>query len=375
MLPMTVLRRFDCVLEPTKQAVLKRHARLKDGKVKNFDPILNDIAKDAKGNALGFHNHSELEKFDYLLANPPFGVDWKAEQDEISKWSDYHGYTGKLPRVNDGALMFLLTTIGKFQPVDPEQNKHGTRIAIVFNGSPLFTGGAGSGESEIRRWIIENDWLEAIIALPEQIACLDFLDAVRALEAEFGSEPNDDWSAAWPDIQRIAEEAKAEWTTPNKKLFRAAFTKVEPTAKPVIAKRGSFSGVVSAADFPRQKLPTHLTPAELDVIFGVYPATGSKKAKTVTYEANPDLRDFENIPLKEDIVSFFLRETRPFVPDAWIDRETRDEHDNGIGKVGYEINFNREFYSFEKPRSLDAINTELQKAEEKILHLLKEVIA
>jgi type I restriction enzyme M protein len=672
MLPMTVLRRFDCVLEPTKQAVLKRHARLKDSKVKNFDPILNDIAKDAKGNALGFHNHSELdfqklkgdpdnigrhlvayiegfsenvkkiferfefekeiekleesnrlylvvskfaevdlhphvvdniamgvifedlirrfneaanetagdhftprevirlmvnlllepdsrilttkgvittvcdptcgtggmlaetqnwirdhnpdarvmvfgqdynprsyavaasdllikghregrvefgntlindkfkdEKFDYLLANPPYGVDWKAEQDEISKWSDYHGYKGKLPRVNDGALMFLLTMIGKFQPVDPEQNKHGTRIGIVFNGSPMFTGGAGGGESEIRRWIIEQDWLEAIVALPEQMfyntgigtyiwivtnrkaksrkgkiqlidsrdrwaamrrslgdkrryltdeiiadltrehgafkpadtckifdnedfgyrritidrplrlrfqitdeakgkfldACPDFLDAVKALEAEYGPDKRDDWSTVWPEIQRIAETAGAEWTTPSKRLFRSLFTKVEPTAKPVIAKRGDFSGLVSAKDFPRQKLPAHVKPDALDVIFGVYPATGGKKAKTAIYEADPDLKDFENVPLKEDIVSFFLRETRPFFPDAWVDPETKDEQDGGIGKVGYEINFNREFFCFEKPRSLEAIDAELKKAEEQIFQLLKEVTA
>lgn len=439
----------------------------RDGKVEFGNTLTDD--KFAK----------EGRKFDYLLANPPFGVDWKAEQQEISKWSDFNGYRGKLPRVNDGALLFLLAMIGKFQPVDPEQNKHGTRVAIVFNGSPLFTGGAGSGESEIRRWIIEQDWLEAIVALPEQMfyntgigtyiwvvtnrkaksrkgkiqlidsrdrwaamrrslgdkrryltdeiiahltrehgafkptdnckifdnddfgyrritidrplrlrfqiteeakgkfldACPDFLDAVKSLEAEFGADQGDDWNTVWPEIQRIAEEAKAEWTTPNKKLFRAVFTKVEPTAKPVIAKRGSFSGVVRAADFPRQKLPGDLKPVELDVIFGVYAETGGKKAKAVTYEADPDLKDFENVPLKEDIVSFFLREVRPFVADAWIDRETRDEQDNGIGKVGYEISFIREFYRFQAPRPLEEIDADLEKAEEHIFRLLKEVTA
>ena len=109
------------------------------------------------------------ERFDYLLANPPFGVDWKAEKKEIDNLSSFRGYTGKLPRVNDGALLFLLHMIGHFQLVEPKQKKYGSRCAIVFNGSPLFTGGAGSGESSIRRWIIENDWLEAIVALPEQM--------------------------------------------------------------------------------------------------------------------------------------------------------------------------------------------------------------
>jgi type I restriction enzyme M protein len=113
------------------------------------------------------------ETFDYLLANPPFGVDWKKQQKEIQREHDKLGLAGRfgagLPRVNDGSLLFLQHMISKFEPVLPDQQKHGSRLAIVFSGSPLFTGGAGSGESDIRKWIIENDWLEAIIALPEQM--------------------------------------------------------------------------------------------------------------------------------------------------------------------------------------------------------------
>ncbi len=113
------------------------------------------------------------ERFDYLLANPPFGVDWKKQQKFIADEYRKFGYAGRfgagLPRVNDGALLFLQHMISKFEPVAPESRQTGSRLAIVFNGSPLFTGGAGSGESEIRKWIIENDWLEAIIALPEQM--------------------------------------------------------------------------------------------------------------------------------------------------------------------------------------------------------------
>src|SRR5229473_2368952 len=113
------------------------------------------------------------EKFDYLLANPPFGVDWKRQQKEIEREHEKLGFDGRfgagLPRVNDGALLFLQHMISEFEPVQTEQHKHGSRLAIVFNGSPLFTGGAGSGESDIRKWIIENDWLEGIVALPEQM--------------------------------------------------------------------------------------------------------------------------------------------------------------------------------------------------------------
>jgi type I restriction enzyme M protein len=113
------------------------------------------------------------EHFDYFLANPPFGVDWKRQQKEVQRESEKFGFAGRFgagtPRVNDGSLLFLQHMISKFEPYQPEAGKNGSRLAIVFNGSPLFTGGAGSGESEIRKWIIENDWLEAIIALPEQM--------------------------------------------------------------------------------------------------------------------------------------------------------------------------------------------------------------
>jgi type I restriction enzyme M protein len=115
----------------------------------------------------------EGERFDYFLTNPPFGVDWKKQQKEIEREHDKRGFGGRfgagLPRVNDGSLLFLQHMIDKFEPVRHAQHKHGSRLAIVFSGSPLFTGGAGSGESDIRKWIIENDWLEAIIALPEHM--------------------------------------------------------------------------------------------------------------------------------------------------------------------------------------------------------------
>ena len=113
------------------------------------------------------------ETFDYFLTNPPFGVDWKRQKNEIQREHDRLGFEGRfgagLPRVNDGSLLFLQHMTHKFEPVRPDEHKHGSRLAIVFSGSPLFTGGAGSGESDIRKWIIENDWLEAIIALPEQM--------------------------------------------------------------------------------------------------------------------------------------------------------------------------------------------------------------
>ncbi len=440
------------------------------------------------GNTLTNAPFADIDGFDYLLANPPFGVDWKAEQKEIKKWKNFHGYEGKLPRVNDGALLFLLYMLSKrqdFRPSpDPQKNKRGTRIAIVFNGSPLFTGGAGSGESDIRRWVIENDWLEAIVALPEQMfyntaigtfiwvvtnrkgnqrkgkiqlidsrdrhspmkrslgdkrryldadtintltcehgdfmgsdssklfdnvdfgyrritvdrplrlrfqisddakemflhACPELFDMVEAIEDELGSEPNLDWNNAWADVQRIVKDCDIAWAsgangTKQKKLFRDCFAETDPKAEPVIAKRGKLSGIVGKLDFPGQQISDAIEARDLDQIFGVYAETTGKKNQAIVYEADPKLRDNENIPIKEDIVSFFLREVRPYVADAWInpDDKLRDEKDGGIGKVGYEINFNREFFRYQEPRPLSEIDAELEAVEKRIMELLQEV--
>jgi len=359
-------------------------------------------------------------RFDYLLANPPFGVDWKAEKKVINRFSNFRGYSGKLPRVNDGALLFLIHMISKFQPYEEGvRDKPGTRVAIVFNGSPLFTGGAGSGESEIRRWIIEHDWLEAIIALPEQMfyntgigtyiwvvsnrkraerrgkiqlidarerwtpmkrslgdkrrylngeaintitrehgafepsdtsklfdnsdfgyrritiqrplrlrfqftqeakeqfldACPELLDAVLEMEAAFGNEPHMNWNAVWKQAQSIVKQSDSDWLkgakgTAQKKLFREVFTKTDPDAEPVIAKYGKRTRTVRWVNLPNQSLPDNMSLDDLEPLFGVYPDADSKKQ--TEFEADPKLKDFENIPLIEDIVSYFLREVQPY---------------------------------------------------------------
>jgi len=404
-----------------------------------------------KGNTLTEPPFPDIDGFDYLLANPPFGVDWKAEQKQIAgkkgEVAKFCGYEGKFPRVNDGALLFLLYMLSKRQDFapspDPQKNKRGTRIAVVFNGSPLFTGGAGSGESDIRRWVIENDWLEAIIALPEQMfyntgigtfiwvvtnrkskkrkgkiqlidcrerfrpmprslgdkrryldqeiidslsrehgslkesetsklfenihfgyrritverplrlrfqitseakemflnSCPELFDAVEAIKETMGTEPHLDWNTAWPEILRIVKDCELGWDsepdgTSQKKFFRDCFTKTDPEAEPVIAKLSGSSKLDSAVLFPDQILPKDLGPGNLHRICGYFPETKGKKGKSVEYEAAPKLRDNENVPLNEDIVSFFLREVRPFVTDAWIndDPKLRDEKDGGLAR-------------------------------------------
>ncbi|MBU2642543.1 MAG: type I restriction-modification system subunit M [Gammaproteobacteria bacterium] len=422
-------------------------------------------------------------RFDYLLANPPFGVDWKAEKKVIESWPNFRGYNGKLPRINDGALLFLLYMMSKFQDYAPgNRDKSGSRTAIVFNGSPLFTGGAGSGESEIRRWIIERDQLEAIVALPEQMfyntgigtfiwlvtnrkaahrkgkiqlidardrwtpmkrslgnkrryldqavidsvtrehgaldnsatsrvfdntdfgyrrisiyrplrlcfqldaearerflnTCPELFDALQSVEDTLGSEPHLNWNSAWEQVQNIFKTlpddvegwAKGAKGSAQKKIFRDCFTMVDPEAAPVIAKHHKAEALDRAALFPGQTLPAGITPDELHIVLGLH-ADG--KGKHIEHEPDPALKDAENIPLKEDIVSYFLREVRPYVADAWIDRETLDEHDGGIGKVGYEINFNRVFFQYKAPRPLKEIDAELAGVEQRIVDLLREV--
>jgi len=384
----------------------------------------------------------EGQQFDYFIANPPFGVDWKKQQKDITRRHEKAGrddpFGAGLPRVNDGSLLFLQHMISKFEAVDPKAQKYGSRAAIVFSGSPLFTGGAGGGESEIRRWIIERDMLEAIVALPEQMfyntgigtyiwivtnrkmkertgkiqlvdaretwipmrrsqgdkrrkigegkaqegdnredepdqiaeivrlygrfevneksklfdnedfgytrvtverplrlryqmtvedkarfldAAPHLLDDVQAIDKALGREPDLDWNAIWANIVKLLRKRGSRWKAPEEKLFRSVFTVKDPGAAQV--KKGS------------------------------------------GFEVDPDLRDFENVPLKQDIDAYFKREVLPHVPDAWMDR-TKD-------KVGYEINFNRHFYRFSPPRKLAEIDADLKTAEEEILRLLREV--
>jgi type I restriction enzyme M protein len=420
------------------------------------------------GNTLINDRFSDMHRFDYLLANPPFGVDWKAEKKEIDRWPDFRGYEGKLPRINDGALLFLVYMIS-------------SRAAIVFNGSPLFTGGAGSGESEIRRWIIERDQLEAIVALPEQMfyntgigtfiwvvtnrkarhrkgkiqlidareryspmkrslgdkrryldqtaldaitrehgaldnsktsrvfdntdfgyrritvlrplrlrfeitddarerfldTCPELYDALLAIEDRLGAEPQLDWNIVWAQVQNIVKTlpddqgwAKGGKGTAQRKIFRECFTRVDPDAAPVVATRHKDDPLGREDLFPGQTLPDHLNTQQLYALLGLH---RDGKKHLIEYEADPALKDSENIPLKEDIVGYFLREVRPYVADAWIDRETVDEQDEGIGKVGYEINFNRVFFQYQPPRPLHEIDAELAEVESRIMALLREV--
>jgi len=207
-------------------------------------------------------------------------------------------------------------------------------------------------------------------------ACPELLDAVLAVEEELGNEPYFNWNQTWIEVQNIIRSlpdnlegwAKGAKGMAQKKLFREVFTEVDPEAMPIIAKHHKNLQLDIEELFPDQRLP-ELPPGELWELLGLH-----HNGKThLEHEHDPNLKDFENIPLKENIVSYFLREVRPYVADAWIDRATLDEQDGGIGKVGYEINFNREFFEYKPPRPLEEIDAELAQVEKRIMELLREV--
>ena len=208
--------------------------------------------------------------------------------------------------------------------------------------------------------------------------CPELFDALQMVEEMFGSEPQLDWNDTWEEVQGLFKRlprgiegwAKGAKGTAQKKIFRECFTSVDPEAAPVIAKQHKTLSLHRDDLFPNQVLPEDLSQEQLYSLLGLH-ADGHGYYNE--YEADSALKDAESIPLKEDIISYMQREVLPYVADAWSDRETVDELDSGIGKVGYEINFNRVFFQYQPPRALHEIDAELAGVEQRILELLREV--
>ena len=288
-------------------------------------------------------------KFNYMLSNPPFGVSWKKEQEFIkNEANEYHGrfYAG-LPRVSDGALLFLQHMISKMEP-------RGSRIAIIFNGSPLFTGDAGSGESNIRKWIIENDWLEAIIALPTElfyntgIATYIWIVSNRKPERRSGKVQL---------INAVDYYQKMRKSLGNKRNYITDAQIREITAIYTQFEAGENGKIFDNDDFGYTKITVERPLIENGEI--VRDKRGKPKPDT-------SLRDYEKVPLNEDIDKYFEREVKPHVPDAWMDR-SKD-------KVGYEINFTKYFYEYKPLRSLEEIKADIMALEGETEGLLSEIM-
>lgn len=329
------------------------------------------------------------QKFDYGLSNPPFGVDWKKVQDFVKAEHEKKGYGGRfgpgLPRVSDGSLLFLLHLIAKMRPAA----EGGGRIGIVLNGSPLFTGDAGSGESEIRRWILENDLLEAIIALPTDLFYNTGI-ATYVWILDNAKRPERQGKVQLIDATRMY--AKMKKSLGNKRVFItdeqiAEIVKVYAEA----AKEATFSleykepVKANTAGKPAEPEPPRPVSKVFDNAFFGYrkvtvdrpPQPGKEvavKLKKGQKPYDPDLRDTENIPLTESIEAYMKREVWPHVPDAWVNTDIRDEKDGKVGKVGYEINFNRYFYVYKPPRPPHIIAQEIREMEKRFLELMKGVV-
>ncbi|GAA0380444.1 class I SAM-dependent DNA methyltransferase [Micromonospora gifhornensis] len=396
------------------------------------------------GNSFSDDGHRG-ERFDYLLANPPFGVEWKKVKDEIEREYETLGEDGRfgagLPRINDGSLLFLQHMISKMKPVTAD-GKGGSRIAIVFNGSPLFTGAADSGESRIRRWILENDWLEGIVALPDQlfyntgistyfwiltnrkspdhagkVVLLDARDQFAKMRKSLGDKrkfltadqiaeitrrysealhiaadpehpqhakvkvfANEDFGYRRITVERplklrfeVTEETLTQ-VRESKPIAKALDVDLFTAAlKPLVGrfwqtKRAAWDAIRSAMAEGGVLWPTGAPfQKALREVIGVRDPDGEVQLVKGDPEPDTELRDYENVPLHEDVEEYLRREVLPHVPDAWIDHTKT--------KIGYEIPFTRHFYVYKPPRPLAEIDAELKALEAEIQSLLGKVTA
>ncbi|WBA79930.1 class I SAM-dependent DNA methyltransferase [Endozoicomonas sp. GU-1] len=509
-----VMRAFGQELNPESYAICKADMLIKG----------QDVSRIKLGNTLS-NDQLASQQFDYMLSNPPFGVDWKKIESTVKTEHDVKGFDGRfgpgLPRVSDGSLLFLMHLISKFRAITPD-NQNPSRIGIILNGSPLFTGGADSGESEIRRYILEADLLEAIVALPtdmfyntgiatyiwvlsnkksverkgkvqlingaklfgkmrkslgskrnmmspedramvtrcfgkfeaeatdsngiaisklfetyqfgyrritverplrlsvrftdEAVASLryapkPFNNVMRWLFEQFGDAC---YSTLAEQEEAIRNKIKKDFTELKEKQIKEVLdTKLWLFQRKLMEKAQQLQsevGIENSDDFNRfdellkaaikkraikldakekkQLLDaiTHKNPEAEPVVKKVLkeesqPLYGAfeYRGNVVEFETDGDLRDNENIPLDPSVTTstlietYFQREVTPHVPDAWINASKRDEQDDEIGIVGYEIPFNRHFYVYQPPRALEAIDADLDVVSGRIMGLLAEV--
>ena len=292
------------------------------------------------------------ERFDYMITNPPFGVSWKSDEGAVkTEAQNANGrFSAGTPRSSDGALLFLQHMLSKME-------NNGSRVGIVFNGSPLFTGDAGSGESEIRRSIIENDWLECIIALPDKlffntsISTYIWILTNRKSEARQGKIQLINAVDFFDKMKRNLGNKGVFISDSHIRQLVELYTNFEETEHSKIYPNEFFGYTKVTVERP-------LIDAETGVV--LRDKRGNPKPDT-------KLRDYERVPLTEEINDYYQREVKPHLPDSWLDT-SKD-------KVGYEINFNRYFYQYTPLRSLKEIADEMLALERKSEGLLNEVLS
>ena len=424
--PDATLVTFGQELNGESYAICKADMMIKGVQVENIK----------HGNTLSDDQLGE-NKFDYMLSNPPFGVEWKKVEKIVKAENAEQGFNGRfgsgLPRVSDGSLLFLLHLVSKMRP----KREGGSRIGIILNGSPLFTGGAGSGESEIRRYILENDYLESIVAMPNdmffntgiatyiwilsnnkpshrqgQVQLINASSMGNTMRKSLGSKRKFLDETQISDIVRIYGENEA---TKISKIFNTtdfgyrritverplqlsyfphdaeklealqnnkAFVKMNELGVEILTALEAIESdkIMSRTEFKKElekHLSSKLTASQFKLVqkhISVHDDEAELcKDSKGKLEANPDLRDYENIPLSEDVNEYFAREVTPHVLLAWIDKKKCDAKDGEVGIVGYEIPFNRHFYEYTPPRALEEIDAELETLSAEIMEMLREI--
>lgn len=350
--PRASLAMFGQELNPESYAICKADMLIKG----------QDVGNIVQGNTLSSDGHPGMH-FDYMLSNPPFGVEWKKIEKEVRKEAQQQGFGGRfgpgLPRVSDGSLLFLLHLISKMRPAA----QGGSRFGIVLNGSPLFTGAAGSGESEIRRYVLENDLLEAIVALPTDmfyntgISTYVWILSNRKPAHRKGVVQLIDASGMWRKMRKSLGSKRKELAPEHIDDVTRLFGDCREETRDGVP----IARLFRTADFGYRTITVERP--QRDENGGIVRGTrGKAKGKPVP---DTSLRDTENVPLDEDVEAYFRREVLPHAPDAWID------HDRT--KVGYEIPFNRHFYVFKPPRPLAEIDAELKGVTDRIVAMIGEL--
>ena len=292
----------------------------------------------------------EGQTFDYILSNPPFGREWKNEKAKVEAEAKL-GFAGRfgagLPAANDGQMLFLLTAISKMKD-------GGSRIAIIHNGSPLFTGDAGSGPSDIRKYILENDLLEAIVALPNDIFYNTGIATYIWVLSNKKAGTRREGKVQLINANGLFEKRRKALGNKRNDIPQSAIEEITRIYGDF--KTNDISKIYDNEDFGYTKITVErpLRDEKGELVL--------KKGKK---QPDTSLRDTENVPLKEDITEYFKREVLPFAPDAWIDKNK--------SKVGYEIPFTRYFYKYVAPRPSEEIMAEILDIETELEGALAEV--
>ena len=300
------------------------------------------------GSSLSNDQH-EGRTFDYMITNPPFGVSWKSEQSYINEESKnpLGRFSVGTPRSSDGSLLFLQHMISKMKP-------EGSRIGVVFNGSPLFTGDSGSGESEIRKWIIENDWLECVVSLPDSLFFNTGITTYIWIVSN-KKKPNRKGKVQLIDGSSLFKTMKKSLGSKRKYMD-------DDQTQQILNSYSSFeesdiSKIFDNEFFGYTKVTIEQPLKENGEVV---------RKKDGTLKPDSSLRDSERIPLSEDIEEYFNREVEPHLPESWIDFDK--------SRVGYEINFTKYFYQYKPLRSSEDITNDLLELEKESEKLLNQIV-